>query len=1049
MKHTWKKTTAFVMALALVAGFAPANVGGFLTGGTAIVASAAEEVTEPAAVGATVERNGLTYYNTYSTNTDSAKMFYQDLIDGKFDGFKYYSQFPTKECLSTNDFSIGDMWLILASSIVGASKIAGTHTCIGHPDDVQSAIGFFPRPELGSANVITTSSRWVNTDDGGYVEKNLYYTIPGGDTDVYTVRFSNFKVVTLMPENEGTNYVSTRIESVDNSPAYATSLKNDTAMEVSGSQSLSSSTEYSLSNSVSHSKSFSFSEGIEATQKLNLVATEYEVKESFSATQAIENGWEKGESLSNSSSTDSSVSITLPPYTNSMIKQSQGVTTVTTKYNCPVAIKYTVELLQSYKGNTVTLAHFGATNGDARADLYQRGVVERPDNSDREIWWNSTSSSYAPIEKIVYNIPMSSFGATMIETVKTVNTVAAPVAPLYPLTSVESTKQELALTVGETAYTNDIDLKGLNMYRADYYGFNPAYGHWIVTDENGIELENAPIKLNTNSVSKKTAINTISAGTCYLKYVIDENSYATAENTNTYTKNSDLSATAMVKVTVKEDENTAKKPKITAKYSPEELAGKFGREHYDLDDYFDVDFKDSTGRDVDYIWEAQERTKKGIAFDENNSVYFTKNGVFHVRVRDPESGIYSDWIEITGIVQAGDEEPLAITVPDEPIVDADENTSFVISGSYTGLVGAEPDMLEGEPAIELYDENDEPVYTHGRLQFDAYDKSNKEMNIAYSWEAQETEGITLTEDGKVSFTSPGTYHIRAKSGEYASDWYVINAKNTSEEYSTVWFLDADGTLIKAFFQPWGSELKAPAVPEHKGFIFDGWDNEVPSAMPADDMTITAIWKVDESVERILIRGNTRGLGSVEASADGSEPVFDDEHPITSLHYNVVKGESVIFSAKADEGWVFREWQHRATGEVFSKDATITITAGEPLDLVAVFDAEDAITHKLTDAKLMQWSQKDYQDKTGTTANAAITGWSDTEYEITLTDDDDNVLDTYTVNPDTGVGTDAQGKEVNLPQTGMSGAHKAFAGLAALMTIAGFGLVKKSKKKDEE
>ena len=88
---------------------------------------------------------------------------------------------------------------------------------------------------------------------------------------------------------------------------------------------------------------------------------------------------------------------------------------------------------------------------------------------------------------------------------------------------------------------------------------------------------------------------------------------------------------------------------------------------------------------------------------------------------------------------------------------------------------------------------------------------------------------------------------------------------------------------------------------------------------------------------------------------------------------------------------------------------------------------------------MQWSQKDYQDKTGTTANAAITGWSDTEYEITLTDDDDNVLDTYTVNPDTGVGTDAQGKEVNLPQTGMSGAHKAFAGLAALMTIAGFGL----------
>ena len=38
-----KKTLAFVLALTLVAGSFPANVGGFLTGGTAIVACAAEQ----------------------------------------------------------------------------------------------------------------------------------------------------------------------------------------------------------------------------------------------------------------------------------------------------------------------------------------------------------------------------------------------------------------------------------------------------------------------------------------------------------------------------------------------------------------------------------------------------------------------------------------------------------------------------------------------------------------------------------------------------------------------------------------------------------------------------------------------------------------------------------------------------------------------------------------------------------------------------------------------------------------------------------------------
>ena len=39
-RNTLKKTIAFVMAFTLVAGTMPANVGGFLTGGTAIVASA-------------------------------------------------------------------------------------------------------------------------------------------------------------------------------------------------------------------------------------------------------------------------------------------------------------------------------------------------------------------------------------------------------------------------------------------------------------------------------------------------------------------------------------------------------------------------------------------------------------------------------------------------------------------------------------------------------------------------------------------------------------------------------------------------------------------------------------------------------------------------------------------------------------------------------------------------------------------------------------------------------------------------------------------------
>ena len=326
---------------------------------------------------------------------------------------------------------------------------------------------------------------------------------------------------------------------------------------------------------------------------------------------------------------------------------------------------------------------------------------------------------------------------------------------------------------------------------------------------------------------------------------------------------------------------------------------------------------------------------------------------------------------------------------------------------------------------------------------------SKEINVAHTWEAMETDGVTITEDGNISFTKPGTYHVCIKSGDFYSDWYEITAAETSEEYSTISFLNFDGSLIENIIQPWGSAVTAPIPPEIEEYVFVGWSDEVPETMPADDLELYAQWEIDPSVERVLIQGSTRGRGNLEASTDGNEPVFDDEYPMQALYYNVVKGESVIFSAKAAEGWVFREWQYKSTGEVYSKDATITIPGDTPLDLVAVFDTEDAVKHKLTDAELMQWSQKDYQDKTGITANVAITGWSDDEYDITLTDDDDNVLDTYTVNPDTGIGTNEAGEKVDLPKTGMSGVHKAIAGLAAIMTLTGVALVKKSRKEDED
>ena len=207
------------------------------------------------------------------------------------------------------------------------------------------------------------------------------------------------------------------------------------------------------------------------------------------------------------------------------------------------------------------------------------------------------------------------------------------------------------------------------------------------------------------------------------------------------------------------------------------------------------------------------------------------------------------------------------------------------------------------------------------------------------------------------------------------------------------------------------------------------------------------WKLDPDVERVLINAVTEGNGLVAATDDGSEPVFNEEHPYQQAVYNAIKGTTIRLTAKAAEGWTFKEWKNALTGRLYSTDEAITVEANGSLKLTAVFvDANQPVT---TDETFLQWVKADYEKKTGVAVYPEYTSISDETYEIAVKDKDGKLLDTYTIDPKTGIGTNAASAEVNLPQTGTNGvSHKALAGLAALMGITGFALVKKSTKKDE-
>ena len=73
---------------------------------------------------------------------------------------------------------------------------------------------------------------------------------------------------------------------------------------------------------------------------------------------------------------------------------------------------------------------------------------------------------------------------------------------------------------------------------------------------------------------------------------------------------------------------------------------------------------------------------------------------------------------------------------------------------------------------------------------------------------------------------------------------TVTAQWSINQY-TITFDTAGGSAIGPITQDYGTTINAPAAPTKTGYTFTGWDKTIPATMPAGDMTITAQWSINQ------------------------------------------------------------------------------------------------------------------------------------------------------------------------------------------------------------
>ena len=124
---------------------------------------------------------------------------------------------------------------------------------------------------------------------------------------------------------------------------------------------------------------------------------------------------------------------------------------------------------------------------------------------------------------------------------------------------------------------------------------------------------------------------------------------------------------------------------------------------------------------------------------------------------------------------------------------------------------------------------------------------------------------------------------------------TLNAVWTVETYDFIYATTKKTVMVSYSY---GDSIKMPPTPSRKGYTFDGWSAEIPATMPAHDVKVNAVWVANTYTVTMNVDGVTKSQ-------------------------TFVYGDSIVLDKQSKYGYVFKGWEEYLPKTMPAHDLTLT------------------------------------------------------------------------------------------------------------------------------